>query len=128
MANRRRILIAASIATLAVATVPILRAAPTTAKGYLIAEMTVTDPDTFKQYAAASTTVMTQFGGKYVVRGGQTVAEEGVPPGDRFVEIEFENLDAARAFYDSAAYKAVAPMRMKSAHRRVFLIEGPPLL
>jgi uncharacterized protein (DUF1330 family) len=128
MTNKHRMFSIASVAMLAMAVVTILRAAPATPKGYLIAEITVTDPDTFKQYAAASTTVMTQFGGKYLVRGGQTVVEEGSPPGDRFVVIEFESLAAARAFYDSAAYQAVVPMRMKSAHSRVFLVEGPPPL
>jgi uncharacterized protein (DUF1330 family) len=126
MTKNHWILTAAAAVTLTATAVTLLRAAPATPKGYVIAEMTITDPATFKQYAAAASPVIAQMGGKYLVRGGQTVSLEGAPPGDRFVVIEFESLAAARAFEDSAAYRAVAPLRVKSAHSRVLLVEGTP--
>ncbi len=117
----------AAAAVLAASAVTLLRAAaPAVPKGYVIAEMTVTDPELLKQYAAAAAPIIVQMGGKYLVRGGQTASLEGAPPGDRFVVIEFESLAAARAFEDSAAYRAVAPMRIKATHSRVFLVEGTP--
>ena len=126
MTKKNWVLSAVAAATLAAAAVSALHAATATPKGYVIAEMTITDPELFKKYAAAAAPVIAQLGGKYLVRGGQTVAEEGNPPGDRFVVIEFESLAAARAFEDSSAYRAVAPMRVKSTHSRVFLAEGTP--
>ena len=105
---------------------PYLHAAATASKGYVIAEITVTDPDAYKQYAATVAPIAAKFGGKYLVRGGQTVAVEGDPPGGRIVVIEFDNLAAARAFEDSSEYQAVAPLRHKAARSRVFLVEGVP--
>ena len=123
--NRKRFPIAVIAAViLAVTGFSLLRAATVAPKGYVIAEITVTDPEAYKQYAAAVAPVVAKLGGKYIVRGGQTVAEEGEAPSGRIVVIEFDNLAAARSFEDSQDYQAVAPLRRKSAHSRVFLVEG----
>src|ERR1700689_1778708 len=102
----------------------LIRAAALAPKGYVIAEITVTDAEAYKQYAAAVAPVVAKLGGNYIVRGGQTVAEEGEAPSGRIVVIEFDSLAAARSFEDSQDYQAVAPLRRKSAHSRVFLVEG----
>jgi uncharacterized protein (DUF1330 family) len=93
-------------------------------KGYVIAEITVTDPEAYKQYAAAVSPIVAKFGGKYLIRGGQTVAVEGEPPAGRVVVIEFDSLAAARSFEDSSDYLAISPLRHKAARSRVFLVEG----
>jgi uncharacterized protein (DUF1330 family) len=75
--------------------------------------------------AVAVAPVVAKLGGKYIVRGGQTVAEEGEPPpSGRIVVIEFDDLAAARSFEDSQGYQVVAPLRRKAARSRVFLVEG----
>jgi uncharacterized protein (DUF1330 family) len=123
--NRKKFPIAVIAAvTLAATGLSLLRAATVAPKGYVIAEITVTDPEAYKQYAAAVAPVVAKLGGKYIVRGGQTVAEEGEAPSGRIVVIEFDNLAAARSFEDSQDYQAVAPLRRKAAHSRVFLVEG----
>jgi len=93
-------------------------------KGYVISEITVTDPQAYKQYAATVQPIAAKFSGKFLVRGGQTVAVEGEPPAPRIVVIEFDSLAAARSFEDSPDYQAVAPLRHKAAKSRVFLVEG----
>jgi uncharacterized protein (DUF1330 family) len=123
--NRKKFPIAVVAAVILAATgFGFLRAATVAPKGYVVAEITVTDPEAYKQYAAAVAPVVAKLGGKYLVRGGQTLAEEGEPPSGRIVVIEFDNLAAARSFEDSQDYQAVAPLRRKSAHSRVFLVEG----
>jgi uncharacterized protein (DUF1330 family) len=109
---------------LAAAVFSYLRAAAVAPKGYVIAEITVTDSEAYKQYAASVQPIAAKFGGKYLVRGGQTVAEEGEPPGGRIVVIEFDSLAAARSFEDGPDYQAIAPLRRKAARSRVFLVEG----
>ena len=101
-----------------------LRAATASPKGYVIAEITVTDPEAYKQYAAGVPTILSRYGGKYLVRGGQTVGVEGAAPGGRIVVIEFDSLAAARSFEESPQYQALAPLRHKAADSRVFLAEG----
>jgi uncharacterized protein (DUF1330 family) len=93
-------------------------------KGYVIAELTVTDPEGYKQYAAAVPPIIAKFGGKYLVRGGQTVGVEGDPPGGRIVVIEFDSLAAARSFEESNEYQAITELRHRAARGRVFLAEG----
>jgi uncharacterized protein (DUF1330 family) len=117
-----RTLIAAMI--LAVTGFTLLRAASVAPKGYVIAEITVTDPESYKQYAAAALPIIAKFGGRYLVRAGQTVAVEGEPPAGRIVVIEFDSLAAARSFEESAEYQAVVPLRRQAARSRVFLVEG----
>jgi uncharacterized protein (DUF1330 family) len=122
--NTKNIIAAvAAAALLSTTTFTLLRAAAQP-KGYVIAEITVTDADAYKQYAATVPSIAAKFGGKYLVRGGQTVAVEGDPPSGRIVVIEFDSLSAARSFEDSAEYQAVAPLRHKAARSRVFLAEG----
>jgi len=114
----------AAAAAMACMTFAWLHAAPSAPKGYVIAEITVTDPQAYQQYAAAVAPIVAKFGGKYLVRGGQTLPVEGEPPGGRIVVIEFESLAGARSFEDSTQYQAVAPLRQKAARSRVFLVEG----
>jgi uncharacterized protein (DUF1330 family) len=125
MRAHRVFFITAAVLILATAGGTLLHAASgAAAKGYVVAEVTVIDPDAYKQYAAAVVPIVTKFGGRYLVRGGQTVAVEGDPPAGRVVVIEFESLGAARAFEDSAEYRDIAPLRQKAARSRVFLVEG----
>jgi uncharacterized protein (DUF1330 family) len=123
--NNKKFLLAVFAALVVAATgFTLLQAATTAPKGYVIAEISVTDPEAYKQYAATVPPILAKFGGKYLVRGGQTVAEEGEPPSGRIVVIEFDSLAAARSFEDSPEYQAVAPLRRKAARSRVFLVEG----
>ncbi|MGA2709824.1 MAG: DUF1330 domain-containing protein [Steroidobacteraceae bacterium] len=102
----------------------LLCAATISPKAYVVAEINVTDPEAYKSYVAAVAPVVARFGGKYLVRGGQTISIEGAPPSGRVVVIEFDSLAAARTFEDSADYAAVSPIRHKAAQSRVFLVEG----
>jgi len=117
-----RTLVAAVI--LAATGFTLLRAATVAPKGYVVAEITVTDTEAYKQYAAAVPPIAAKFGGRYLVRGGPTVAVEGEPPAGRIVVIEFDSLAAARSFEQSAEYQAVAPLRRQAARSRQFLVEG----
>lgn len=101
-----------------------LRAATGAPKGYVIAEITVTDQEAYKQYAAGVPAILAKFGGKYLVRGGKAFGVEGPPPGGRIVVIEFDSLAAAQSFEESAEYEALAPLRRKASQGRVFLAEG----
>jgi len=122
--NDKNILFAVAVVILAATGFTCLRAATSAPKGYVIAEITVTDPEAYKQYAATVPPIAAKFSGRYLVRGGQTVAVEGDPPSGRIVVIEFDSLAAARSFEDSPEYQAVAPLRHKAARSRVFLAEG----
>jgi uncharacterized protein (DUF1330 family) len=93
--------------------------------GYVVAEVDVTDAATFKQYADKAPGTIAQYGGHYIIRGGKNTSLEGDAP-KRFVVIQFENVEKAKAWEDSPEYEAIQPIRHKSAKSRVFIIEGAP--
>lgn len=95
-------------------------------KGYLVAEIEVTDADAYKGYAAKAGPIITACGGKYLARGGKVAGLEGAAPAPRFVIVEFKSFDAAQACYWSKAYQAVAPIRQKASKSRLWLSEGLP--
>ena len=103
-----------------------LRAAPSAPPAYAVAEINVTNPVMYRQYIAAVTPIVEQFGGKYIVRAGQIVPVEGKAPSGRFVVIEFPNLAIARQFETSPQYRAIVPLRLHAAQSRIFLVEGEP--
>ncbi len=110
---------AASIATLSAQGVSPTKAPP----AYLIAEIEVTDPDGYKTYQDGVSSVLAASGGRYVVRGGKTVALDGAPP-NRIVVIAFDSIEKAQAFRNSTVYKEFVPIRDKSSKFRLFAAEG----
>lgn len=95
-------------------------------KGYIIAEVQVTDAESYKAYVPGAGAVVAKYGGKYLARGGRVEQLEGPPPAGRFVIVEFSSFEAARAFYRSADYQAVAPIRQKASISRFWIAEGLP--
>lgn len=95
---------------------------------YLIANITVTDPEAFKAYGAQVPSVIAKFGGRYLVRGGAVAAVEGTSPFNRLVVLEFATMDALKTFYHSPEYAPLIAMRQKASTGDVVLVEGyvPP--
>ena len=58
-----------------------------------------------------------------MVRGGTTEIMEGDWSG-RIVVLEFDYLEAARAWYDSDDYQACRPIRLESSKGRMIAVEG----
>jgi uncharacterized protein (DUF1330 family) len=91
---------------------------------YIVAEVTVNDPDVFaKEYGPKLPATLQPFGGRFIVAGGKLTALEGDTP-QRFVIIGFENAEKARAWYDSPAYQALIPIRQKASKGTLFIAEG----
>jgi uncharacterized protein (DUF1330 family) len=93
--------------------------------GYVVAEVDVTDPAGFKEYADKTPATLAPFNARYVIRGGKNLSVEGDAP-KRFVVIQFESFEKAKAWEDSPAYEAIKPIRHNSAKSRVFIVEGAP--
>ena len=71
---------------------------------YVIADVKVTDPEQYKQYAALSPGAVAAAGGEFLVRGGRSEVLEGDWTPNRVVVTRFPTLEAARAFYHGALY------------------------
>jgi uncharacterized protein (DUF1330 family) len=91
---------------------------------YLIANITVTDPERYADYRTQVPKVMAQYAGRFLVRAGALHPLEGDMGLDRFVVIEFPSLEAARRFYDSPEYAPLLKLRLETAASQVALVEG----
>jgi len=92
---------------------------------YLVGEITVTNPKEYEAYRPLAAAAIAQYGGRYLVRGGESHALEG-EPWKRIVVLEFPDMAAARRFYNSPEYQAALPLRLKNSTGRVTLVEGLP--
>jgi uncharacterized protein (DUF1330 family) len=111
-------------ASLSMATIADAAAAPAHAKGYMIAEIAVTNPVAYEEYKTLVAPMITKFGGRYLTRGGKSEALEGAAPGGRVIILEFPSYAEAKAFYDSPEYRAILHHRTDNATSRVTVIEG----
>jgi uncharacterized protein (DUF1330 family) len=99
--------------------------AQTKPPAYNVAEIAIKDQDGYnKEYLPLITKVLTDAGGKFLVRGGKTISYEGAAPAPRVVVIQFESLDKLQALYDSAPYKQAVAIGDKFATQRIFGAEG----
>ena len=91
---------------------------------YVIAQVTVTDPEKYADYKKLAAPAVAKYGGKYLVRGGHIEVLEGdwTPP--RVVILEFPSVDAAREFYHSTEYAEAKEARRHSAEFIMTVSEG----
>lgn len=91
---------------------------------YVIAETDVTDPERYEQYKAASPTAIVAGSGRILVRGGELVVLEGDWQPSRLVVLEFEDLAAAKRWYESEVYQEAKKLREGAAHLRMIAVNG----
>ena len=108
-----------------VATTPLPALAQTVqppASAIYVAEFEVTDMDGIKPYSANVESTFAPFGGRFIVRGGRLVSQEGMAT-KRIVMIEFPSFEQAQAWYDSAPYTELRKIRHRTATSKVFTVE-----
>lgn len=93
---------------------------------YLIARVTVTDPDAYVAYSSQTAALAERFGGRFLVKGGAMTRLEGDAPGapDRHVVVEFPDRAAAEAWYASPEYQAILPIAQGASTRDLVIVDG----
>ena len=91
---------------------------------YIIARVQVTDWERYKQYTQATPAAIEKFGGRFIVRGGETVTLEGPLEAGRLVVIEFPSLERAKTFYHSEEYSQAKKLRAGAALGQFLAVEG----
>ncbi len=97
-------------------------------KAYLVTETEVIDAAALATYTPQAQAAVRAAGGRpgVVPAAGKIVALVGEPP-KRFGVSEWESLEKAQAWYNSAERKALGPQREKAFKIiRQFVVEGPP--
>ena len=91
---------------------------------YVIADVEVTNPELFEEYRKLVPATVEAFGGKYIVRGGDSEVVEGDWTPSRTVIIEFENFEQAKAWHSSEMYAGPKQMRIDSTNSSVIIVDG----
>ena len=92
-------------------------------KGYLIAHIRVQDKEAFEEFKQMSGAAIKAHNGRVLLRNPAPDHREGGAEGLAIV-IEFDSLDAARAFYESDAYSEARAVRERISETDLILVEG----
>ncbi len=93
-------------------------------KGYIIAQIDVTNPQPYAEYAKLSPGIISQFGGRFLARAGRTVTLEGAPARSRVVIVEYPSFERAQSFFSSTEYQQAKKLREGAANAQFILVEG----
>jgi uncharacterized protein (DUF1330 family) len=91
---------------------------------YVIVEVEVLDQETYSRYVAQVREVVERHGGHYLARGGKVLAMSGNWKPERMILIEFDSARQARECFASPEYRAIAPLRERSARTKAIIVEG----
>ena len=92
--------------------------------GYIFVQTEVSDPGKYDTYKQAVPAVIEQYGGRFIVRGGDMEVLEGAYDGPRVVILEFPSAARAREFWASPEYAAVKALREGAAAMTAVILEG----
>lgn len=91
---------------------------------YVIVETDITDAEQYEKYKAATPAAIAAGGGRFLARGGELDVLEGDWQPSRLVVLEFEDLAAARAWYESEVYQQAKELRDGAAGLRMVAVQG----
>jgi uncharacterized protein (DUF1330 family) len=91
---------------------------------YVIVDMTVTDTVKIQDYRKLAEQSVADYGGRFIVRGGQTEVLDGDWSPKRVVVLEFPGMVEARRWRASPEYAKAVEIRNLAATTRMFLVEG----
>ncbi len=92
-------------------------------KAYVVARITVTNPEAYAEYVKGATEAIRKYGGRPLARGGAMATREGEGR-PRNVILEFESLDQAKAYYHSPEYQAAKAKREGAGIADIVAVEG----
>jgi uncharacterized protein (DUF1330 family) len=91
---------------------------------YIIAQINITDPQKYQEYAKLAGPATAKYGGKFLVRGGDKTELEGRIPYQRIVVTEYPTVEAAKRFYNSPEYQEARSKRLGAADFNMIVVEG----
>ena len=93
-------------------------------KGYIVCVYkSVSSQEKLKEYAVKAKVAVEKYKGKFVIKEGRTITNEG-QKSPRTVVIEFPSYDEANLFYNSKEYQEAHDILKDHAERNHQTIEG----
>lgn len=94
------------------------------AKGYVIFTESINDQAGYDGYVMKALPTIVSTGGKPIVVHDNPEVIEGDWHGTRTVVLEFDSVDAARAWYNSPEYQAIVGERHAAAEANAAIVGG----
>jgi uncharacterized protein (DUF1330 family) len=92
---------------------------------YVIADVRrAWDAEKLAEYRRRNTDAVAAHGGRFAARGGAIERLEGDWPTERIVIIEFPDMAAARAWYESDGYAPLKALRREASDTNIIVVEG----
>jgi len=91
---------------------------------FVISEVEVIDEKIANDYRRLAAASITEFGGRYLVRGATAQVVEGPATSERIVVVEFPSMQRAREWYGSRSYAEALKLSSKALKRRLIFVEG----
>mgnify|MGYP003338118849 FL=1 len=93
-------------------------------KGYVVCVYkNITNDDKLKEYAVKARAAVEKYKGKFLIRGGKSINNEG-EKSPRTVVIEFPSYNEANSFYNSKEYQEAHSILKGFAVRQHQTVEG----
>ena len=91
---------------------------------YIILDIEVKDPVRYAEYKELASPTVAQYGGKFIVRGGEAENLEGDWSPARIVVLQFDSVEQARKWLNSPEYRPALELRHQTAVTRSIIVEG----
>ena len=91
---------------------------------YVIVNVDTKHPEEYERYKEMAQKTVAQYGGRYLVRGGQMNVLEGSWTPTRIVILEFPSYEKAHAWWHSAEYAPAKELRQRLSTTDLLIVEG----
>jgi len=91
---------------------------------YVIVNVDTKHPQEYERYKEMAQTTVAQYGGRYLVRGGQMNVLEGSWDPTRIVILEFPSYEKAHEWWRSAEYAPAKELRQRLSATDLLIVEG----
>lgn len=91
---------------------------------YVIVNVKVLDPETYKEYVKQSPISITAHGGHFLARAGKTEVLEGDAVANRMVLLEFPNFERAKEWWNSEMYRLPKALRQSASEASMIVVDG----
>ena len=91
---------------------------------YLISDVTVRNSEAFQIYRTRAAEAIAKYGGRYLARGGEIQALEGLWNPRNIIIVEFPSMEQARAWYASPEYATALEVHDIALERNLIFVDG----
>lgn len=91
---------------------------------FIMFRINASDPTLLAEYQTKVPPLVDQYGGKFIIRGGQVITLEGPEENRRLVVMEFPDMESAQTFYHSPEYTQAKKLRESIAEFECVVVQG----